>query len=305
MPVTGFWAGRPISTAARSIEMIDLNVRVLTDLSLRFTDSLVRHRGGVLNVASIAAFAPGPGMAVYHATKAYVLSFSEALHRELEAARHPRNGAVPRAGADRIHGARRHSATTISRASWRAAPERVAREGYDGFMAGRAVVVPGTDQPRLWRGAASAARPLVRQMARRAARVLGNGNVENGQPVLRVERDPAALGDLNASAMGLDIRAISARSSSCFTRGAGRGTPLFGALGPAALALAARNADPVDAGQRSRIGDVAQMAGGVRLECFRRHEAGDVDGGHELAGVALGAARDWLSPPRRGRRRRR
>ena len=65
--------------------MIDLNVRVLTELSLRFVESLARHRGGILNVASVASFMPGPGMAVYHATKAYVLSFSEALHRELGA----------------------------------------------------------------------------------------------------------------------------------------------------------------------------------------------------------------------------
>ncbi|HEX4111730.1 MAG TPA: SDR family NAD(P)-dependent oxidoreductase, partial [Stellaceae bacterium] len=65
------------------LAMIDLNVRALTDLSLRFVDSLARHRGGVLNVASVAAFLPGPGMAVYYASKAYVLSFSEALHREL------------------------------------------------------------------------------------------------------------------------------------------------------------------------------------------------------------------------------
>ena len=63
--------------------MIDLNIRALTELSLAFVDSLARHRGGILNVASVAAFLPGPGMAVYYATKAYVLSFSEALHREL------------------------------------------------------------------------------------------------------------------------------------------------------------------------------------------------------------------------------
>jgi hypothetical protein len=63
--------------------MIDLNVRVLTELSLSFVDSLARHRGGILNVASIAAFLPGPGMAVYYASKAFVLSFSEALHCEL------------------------------------------------------------------------------------------------------------------------------------------------------------------------------------------------------------------------------
>ena len=65
------------------LAMIDLNVRALTELSLAFVDSLARHRGGILNVASIAGFLPGPGMAVYYATKSYVLSFSEALHREL------------------------------------------------------------------------------------------------------------------------------------------------------------------------------------------------------------------------------
>ena len=68
---------------AQQLAMIDLNCRALTDLSLRWLPSIRRHRGGILNVASIAAFLPGPGMAVYHATKAYVLSFTEALHEEL------------------------------------------------------------------------------------------------------------------------------------------------------------------------------------------------------------------------------
>src|SRR5262245_33141162 len=66
------------------LQMIDLNVRSLTELSLAFVDSLARHRGGLLNVGSMAGFLPGPGMAVYYATKAYVLSFSEALHSELK-----------------------------------------------------------------------------------------------------------------------------------------------------------------------------------------------------------------------------
>jgi len=68
------------------LAMIDLNVRALTDLSLAFIDSLKRRRGGILNVASVAGFMPGPGMAVYYATKAYVLSFTEALHHELKGA---------------------------------------------------------------------------------------------------------------------------------------------------------------------------------------------------------------------------
>ncbi len=66
------------------LAMIDVNVRALTDLSLAFADSLARHRGGILNVGSMAGFLPGPGMAVYYATKSYVLSFSEALYAEFK-----------------------------------------------------------------------------------------------------------------------------------------------------------------------------------------------------------------------------
>jgi short-subunit dehydrogenase len=61
------------------LDMIAVNIRALTDLSLRFSDQLIRNRGGLLNVGSIAGFLPGPGMAVYYATKAYVLSFTEAM----------------------------------------------------------------------------------------------------------------------------------------------------------------------------------------------------------------------------------
>src|ERR1700683_4339659 len=68
---------------AEQLGIIAINIRALTDLSLRFSDHLIRHRGGVLNVGSIAGFLPGPGMAVYYASKAYVLSFSEALRGEL------------------------------------------------------------------------------------------------------------------------------------------------------------------------------------------------------------------------------
>src|SRR6266516_6802579 len=125
---------------AEQLAMIDLDVRALTDLSLAFIDSLKRRRGGILNVASIAAFLPGPGMAVYYASKAYVLSFSEALHRELA----PRGvrvtalcpGPVPtefqaRAGLPVEHSPR---LLTCSAAE-------VALAGYRGLKAGRRVVV--------------------------------------------------------------------------------------------------------------------------------------------------------------------
>lgn len=70
---------------ARQLEMIDLNIRALTNLSfVVISDMVVKGGGAILNVASTAAFQAGPGMAVYFATKAYVLSFSEALHEELK-----------------------------------------------------------------------------------------------------------------------------------------------------------------------------------------------------------------------------
>jgi short-subunit dehydrogenase len=68
---------------ADQLAMIDLNVRALTDLTLRFVPNVIRLRGGILNVGSVGGFLPGPGMAVYYASKAFVLSFSEALRGEL------------------------------------------------------------------------------------------------------------------------------------------------------------------------------------------------------------------------------
>jgi len=123
----------------RQLAMIDVNARILTDLSLRWVDSLARHKGGILNVGSVAGFMPGPGMAVYHATKAYVLSFTEALHQELK----PRGirvtalcpGPVSTEFAVRIEGWRLR---LLGRA-----PDRVARDGYAGFMRGQRLVVPG------------------------------------------------------------------------------------------------------------------------------------------------------------------
>ena len=71
--------------AKREREMIDLNVGALTDLCRAVAPAMVRRKSGaILNVASTAAFQPGPKMAVYFATKAFVLSLSEAIHEELK-----------------------------------------------------------------------------------------------------------------------------------------------------------------------------------------------------------------------------
>ena len=127
---------------AQQLAMIDLNIRALTELSLRWLDSVKRHRGGILNVASIAGFLPAPGMAVYHASKAYVVSFSEALHAELKAdgvrvcALCP--GPVATEFFQRAGLPQGYFPSYLYRSA-----ERVARQGYEGFMAGHRVVAPG------------------------------------------------------------------------------------------------------------------------------------------------------------------
>ena len=71
--------------AKREREMIDLNVGTLTDLCRAVAPGMIeRKSGGIINVASTAAFQPGPKMAVYFATKAFVLSLTEAIHEELK-----------------------------------------------------------------------------------------------------------------------------------------------------------------------------------------------------------------------------
>jgi short-subunit dehydrogenase len=125
------------------LAMIDLNVRALTDFSLTFVDSLKRHRGGILNVASVAAFMPGPGMAIYYATKAYVLSFSEALHEELKPAGVRVTALCPGPVPTEFQARAGLSAAAFSPLLTRSA-ERVARAGYRGLKDGRRVVVPGS-----------------------------------------------------------------------------------------------------------------------------------------------------------------
>lgn len=127
---------------AHQLAMIDLNIRALTDLSLRWIDSITRHRGGILNVASIAAFLPGPGMAVYHSTKAFVLSFTEALHEELKADG-VRVCALCPGPVETEFFAIAGLPEDYIPAMFVRTPERVAIEGYDGLMGGHRVVVPG------------------------------------------------------------------------------------------------------------------------------------------------------------------
>jgi uncharacterized protein len=124
------------------VAMVDVNVRALTDLSLRFVEQLARHRGGILNVASLAGFMPGPRMAVYYATKAYVLSFSEALFCELA----PRGVRVTTLCPGPVPTEFQKRAGIVPGLDSRVLnlpAATVALAGYRGLMAGKRLVLPG------------------------------------------------------------------------------------------------------------------------------------------------------------------
>jgi short-subunit dehydrogenase len=127
---------------AEQLGIIAVNIRALTDLSLRFTDDLIKNRGGILNMGSIAGFLPGPGMAVYYASKAYVLSFSEGLHAELA----PRGVRVTVVCPGPVASEFQKRAGFVPGLDSRilnVAAADVAKEGYRGLMANKRVVLPG------------------------------------------------------------------------------------------------------------------------------------------------------------------
>ncbi len=128
--------------SADQVGMVDLNIRALTDLTLRFLPEVIEAKGGVLNVASTAAFQPGPNMAIYYASKAYVLSFSEAIWFELKGRARVTTlcpGSVPTGFQERATGSKKLSPMKMSTVS----ADYVAALGWRSFEAGKRVVVPG------------------------------------------------------------------------------------------------------------------------------------------------------------------
>jgi short-subunit dehydrogenase len=122
--------------------IIDVNIRAMADLTLRFAPSVIKHRGGILNVGSIAGFLPGPGMAMYYASKAFVLSFTEALRQELKP--HGVRVTVLCPGPVQTEfQARAGFRPSFDSAILDVPAAAVARQGYLGLMANRRAVLPG------------------------------------------------------------------------------------------------------------------------------------------------------------------
>ncbi len=124
--------------------MIQVNVAALTQLTKLFLPGMLeRRRGRILNVASTAAFQPGPLMAVYYATKAYVLSFSEALGNETAGTGVTVTALCPGPTATDFRRRAEFKAARSLPGPLVMDAAAVARAGYEGMLRGKRVVVPG------------------------------------------------------------------------------------------------------------------------------------------------------------------
>jgi uncharacterized protein len=151
----------------RQLDMLQVNITALTHLTgLMLPGMIERRRGGVLNVASTAAFQAGPGMAVYYATKAFVLSFTEAIAEELVGTGVAVTALCPGATKTNFAAAAganfsRHFLKTAMSA------ETVARTGHRAFRQGRVVAIPGLRNQLLAFGVRLSPRAWVRKIVKR------------------------------------------------------------------------------------------------------------------------------------------
>ncbi len=141
----GFGSHGPFAEAdlANQLNMVQVNVTALTHLTRLLLPGMIeRRRGYILNVASTAAFQPGPLMAVYYATKAYVLSFSEALANEIQGSGVTVTALCPGPTTTEFQQRAGVGHTRLMRG--RIADARsVALAGYREMLQGRTIVIPG------------------------------------------------------------------------------------------------------------------------------------------------------------------
>jgi hypothetical protein len=151
-----------------SLGQIHLNVTALTHLTKLFLGPMLeRGAGKILNVASTAGFQPGPLMAVYYATKAYVISFSEALANELKGTGVMVTCLCPGATDTGFQGRAGTENTVLFRKLRPMDAKTVAREGYRGLMAGKTLVISGFRNWLLAESVRFSPRKMVTAISRR------------------------------------------------------------------------------------------------------------------------------------------
>lgn len=150
----------------RQLDCVQVNVTALTHLVRLFLPGMIeRARGGLLNVASTAAFQAGPNMAVYFATKAYVLSLTEAIAEETRGTGVRVSCLCPGPTATGFAKNARMAHTRLFRMGTMGATS-VARAGYRGFRRNKTIVIPGVFNKILSRSASVVPRSLARQIAK-------------------------------------------------------------------------------------------------------------------------------------------
>ncbi|MDP4551852.1 SDR family oxidoreductase [Alkalihalobacillus macyae] len=151
----------------QDLDMLYLNINSLTHLTkLVLPDMTKRGKGRILNVASTAAFQPGPLMAVYYASKAYVLSFSEAIENELKGTGVTVSALCP--GPTRTDFSERANLVKSKLFdSGTMDSKTVAKVGYEGFMKGKSVIIPGTQNKILAKSIRFLPRKIVTKTVRR------------------------------------------------------------------------------------------------------------------------------------------
>jgi short-subunit dehydrogenase len=166
----GFGVYGPFARTDRQkeLEMIQVNVVALTDLTKLLLPAMIgRRTGRILNVASTAAFQPGPLMAVYYATKAYVLSFSEALANELAGSGVTVTALCPGPTETEFQKDAGLEETRLFQSPLLMDASSVARAGFDGMRKGKRVVIPGLGNKLLVQAERFTPRRLVTAIARK------------------------------------------------------------------------------------------------------------------------------------------
>lgn len=125
------------------LNMVDLNVRVLTDLSVRFLDEIEENGGGVMNIASTISFMASPYMGVYGATKAYVLSFTESLAEENKQRNIKISAICPGTTKTGFGERAQMGRSDLFDYAPMMRPEAVAEIGFNGYMRGQTIVITG------------------------------------------------------------------------------------------------------------------------------------------------------------------
>jgi uncharacterized protein len=153
----------------RELDMIQVNISALTHLTKLFIPAMVKRQSGrVLNVASTAAFQPGPLMAVYYATKAYVLSFSEALAEELRKTGVTVTALCPGPTETSFAEAAQMTNSRLFKTFGVADATSVAEYGYDAMINGKRLAIPGIRNKIIAQANRIAPRALSARLARLA-----------------------------------------------------------------------------------------------------------------------------------------